>query len=202
MKFYKYKSAENLWQLADIIVRGRLFCAKWDTLNDPLEGRYEVFFNPRFPQSDVLLEKLETRRNTYRIASFSSVPDNFLMWSHYADGHKGVAIELEIDSSHRDLFEVVYSPFSSVFSSSAQISKDVRHIFNGKTEAWSYEKEYRIITTSTHFKLPNPVHRVLLGPLFDPDRRELLRSIIPGTVEIVQTTLDRTDGVLKIMGAA
>jgi hypothetical protein len=202
MKFYKYKSAENLWQIVDIFARGRLFCAKWDTLNDPLEGRYEVFFNSKFPESDVLLEKLETRRNKYRIASFSSAPDNFLLWSHYADGHKGIAIEIEIHPSHRDLFEVAYSPSASVFSNKAQIAKDVRHIFNCKTEEWSYEREFRIITTSTYFNLPNPVRRILLGPLFDRERRLLLQAIVPPSVELVQTELDRTDGALKIRAGA
>ena len=36
--------------------------------------------------------------NNIGIFSLSKVPDNILMWSHYADSHKGIV--LEFDSNH------------------------------------------------------------------------------------------------------
>jgi Protein of unknown function (DUF2971) len=200
-KLYKYRSAQNLWQIVDIVINNRVYCAKWSDLNDPLEGRYEVFFNERFPESGCLVEKIETKKNEFRIASLSADPSNFLLWSHYADGHKGVAIEVEIDSSHRDLFEVTYSPFSAVFSDKKQIGNgDLRYIFNSKSEEWAYEEEWRIITKNEFFVLPSPVKRVLLGPIFDPERRELLGKLLPPSVELIDMELDRVQCSMKMRG--
>ncbi len=200
-KLYKYRSAQNLWQIADIVINNRIHCARWSDLNDPLEGRYEVFFNDRFPESDCLLKKIETKKDEFRIASLSADPSNFLLWSHYADGHKGVSIEVEIDSSHRDLFEVTYSPFSTVFSDKKQIRNgDLRYIFNGKSEEWAYEKEWRIITKNEFFVLPSPVKRVLLGPIFDLERKELLRKLLPHSVELIDMELDRVQCSMKMRG--
>jgi len=51
MKIYKYKSLSNLWHVMDVLVHNRLYCAHWSELNDPLEGRYEIYLgtkNERF----------------------------------------------------------------------------------------------------------------------------------------------------------
>ena len=39
MKLYKYRSLrQNLDFVLDILLNGRLYCAEYQTLNDPLEG--------------------------------------------------------------------------------------------------------------------------------------------------------------------
>nr|MZG57998.1 DUF2971 domain-containing protein [Photobacterium lucens] len=90
MLLYKYRAIDDLWLSLDIILNMRVWCSRWDSLNDPLEGRYYSRFGNGFD------EKVNIRRNEWRICALSSALDNFLLWSHYASGHKGIAIELEI----------------------------------------------------------------------------------------------------------
>ena len=47
-----------------------------------------------------MVSRIEQARDGFRIASLSATPTNFLLWSHYADGHKGVAIEVDIPDGH------------------------------------------------------------------------------------------------------
>ena len=198
MKLYKYRSLQSLWHCLDIVVNQRLYCAPWIELNDPLEGRYEVYFGNKVKDQERLVGKVERKRQKFRIASLPSDLTNFLLWSHYADGHKGVAIEVEVPERHPDLVQVIYSPFSSIFSDAIQLKEDMRHIFNGKTEEWEYEREYRIVTTREHFKLDSPVQKVPLGPLVPEDHRKILRAILPKSVQLVAMELDRGQGTLRV----
>lgn len=168
-------------------------------LNDPLEGRYEIHLGVKAAKSErMMMDRIEFARAELRIASLSAVPDNFLLWSHYADGHKGVAIEIEIPREHPDLIEITYSPFSSVFTEKVQTNEDMRHLFNGKSEEWSYEREYRVVAPLQHFELPHAISRVLLGPLVPEDQERILRAVLPPPVALVQTELDRTQGLLRV----
>ncbi|ART55602.1 hypothetical protein CBP36_06450 [Acidovorax carolinensis] len=192
MKLYKYKSLQNLWHILDIVINRRLYCAHWAELNDPLEGRYEAHFSDKGA-----LGKIERAKNAFRVASLSASPDNFLLWSHYADGHKGVAIELDLPENHPDIVKVIYSPFSSVFSEEPQKGEDMRHIFNGKSEEWSYEQEYRIIFPRKYFRLPLKISRILVGPIVKAEQIRILRAALPLHVTLVQTELDRIQGVVR-----
>ncbi|VVE15866.1 hypothetical protein PCO31110_02913 [Pandoraea communis] len=201
MKLYKYKSLANLWHVLDLVLNQRLYCAHWSTLNDPLEGRYEIYLGNRSHRYEsIMASRIEQARDGYRIASLSATPTNFLLWSHYAEGHKGVAIEVDIPDDDPDLTKVVYSPFSSVFSEKEQTRDDMRHLFNGKGEEWAYEEEYRIITDSEHFDLPSKPSRLLLGPMVPLEQAALLRKALSDHIEIVTMDLDRVQGTLVVVG--
>jgi hypothetical protein len=201
MKLYKYKSLANLWHVLDPILNQRLYCAHWSTLNDPLEGRYEVYLGSKSHKLEsIMVSRIERARNEFRIASLSATPTNFLLWSHYADGHKGVAIEVDIPDGHPDLTKIVYSPFSSVFSEKEQTREDMRHLFNGKGQEWAYEEEYRIITDRQYFDLPSEPSRLLLGPMVPEEQAALLRKALSEHIEIVTMDLDRVQGTLYVVG--
>ena len=200
MLLYRYMSLSNLWHVLDVAVRNRVYCAHWTELNDPLEGHYELFFrqkdDPRFAQTE---SALRTNRDRHRIASFSEDPANFLLWSHYADGHKGIALEVEIDSDDPCLTKVLYSDFYSVFTEDTDPSLNHPHVFNGKTPEWAYEKEWRIITTSEYYSLDSPCSRILLGPLTSSEKRETLERILPKRLKLAQTRIDYPNGRVEIV---
>lgn len=199
MKLYKYKSLKDLWHTLDVVVNQRLYCAHWSELNDPLEGRYEIYLGESSERlQSIMTSRIEKARDAYRVASLSADPTNFLMWSHYADGHKGVVVEVNVPDDHADLIQVVYSPFSSVFTDKLQTKEDMRHLFNGKGEEWSYEQEYRIVTEGSFFALPQPVERLLLGPLVSNEHESILREVIPKRMEIVRMELDKFQGTLTV----
>jgi hypothetical protein len=199
MKLYRYISLERLWHVLDIVVNSRLYCAHWKQLNDPLEGRYEISNQDLSKKvGAIMAERIEGAKNSFRIASLSADPTSFLMWSHYANGHKGAVIEVEIPASEPDLHRVIYTPFQSVFSEKIHTEEDMRHIFNGKTEEWQYEQEYRLITKKEYFDLEKPISRILLGPAISADHSKILKRLFGSEIELIEMKLGERFGIPAI----
>lgn len=101
----------------------------------------------------------------------SEVNDSILMWSHYAEDHRGYCLEFEA-TDHTPFFgtaqQVQYSidfPVVDCFNTSNE--EQVNLIFLMKFSGWAYEKEWRIINHET-------------GPGIHEYPPELLRSVIFG----------------------
>ncbi|HEX9825480.1 MAG TPA: DUF2971 domain-containing protein, partial [Flavobacteriaceae bacterium] len=132
MKDYKY--------IIDIFINQRLYVASFRKLNDNFEGQ---FFSNVF--SDIKRYRLNPRKESHiSICSFSSNYKSHLMWSHYANGHRGIAIGFEIDKSKYNIEEVAYNGLTS-FNIFPQKFDDLKSVFLNKLKEWSYEEEYRII---------------------------------------------------------
>ena len=199
MKLYRYISLERLWHVLDIVVNKRLYCAHWKQLNDPLEGRYEISNEHlRKRVGATMAERIENAKESYRIASLSADPTSYLMWSHYASGHKGAVIEVEISDSEKELFRIIYTPFQSVFTENIQAEEDMRHIFSGKTEEWKYEQEYRLITEKKYFDLEQPISRILLGPAISTDHSRILNKLFGSEIELIEMKLGESLGIPAI----
>lgn len=87
---YKYRSLENFERLVDIIVNKRLFGATFDSLNDPMEGVFKY-------ERGINTDKIDAIRNSKHIARICSLSKTFtddLLWSFYANGHRGCCIEV------------------------------------------------------------------------------------------------------------
>jgi len=85
------------------------------------------------------------------VACFTTVFHNILMWSHYADGHKGFC--LEFDTNYRPfhdrqkLHEVIYSksyPTHSPLDIVQSPNLVIRPLIT-KSKNWKYENEWRFI---------------------------------------------------------
>ena len=113
-----------------------------------------------------------------KVSCFSEVKDSVLMWSYYANSHKGVCLEydlskLDIDSELNDkiinnLAKVHYSPIraDSLFSFSNE--NNMLNFVVSKSNAWSHENEWRIICDTEEQYLPfDCVSGVYLGVNFD-----------------------------------
>lgn len=99
--------------------------------------------------------------NNLGILSLSKTKNNLLMWSHYADSHKGFVIGF--DETH-DFFHPkntqnpIYSLRDVNYTSLRSVAKwesdeeAYRSIFFEKSKDWNYEKEVRIIR---HFNYPS-----------------------------------------------
>lgn len=108
------------------------------------------------------------------VVSLSRDPTNILMWSHYAEHHKGFVVELRISmDAPVDLLEgimplpVVYQVERPVVDWAAEF--DVAQYFLTKSPDWKYEQEERILTTWD-------------GPGIHPySRKHFLWSVIAGS---------------------
>jgi len=71
---------------------------------------------------------------------------NLLMWSHYADSHKGFVIEFESDFVEGiDIKHVNYSENRHVLTFEDIEENRFDSIFFRKSDEWSYEQEYRAV---------------------------------------------------------
>ncbi len=89
------------------------------------------------------------------ILSLSETADNLLMWAHYARSHEGMVIGFRTASpfltrqdSHRnamhDLRPVEYCQTRPILKDFTLV--DTAHMYFTKSDAWSYEKEWRMYT--------------------------------------------------------
>lgn len=158
-------------------------------LNDPFESAVTFehikeendilnrFFNVMEDQSYLLNDFLGNTQmdlHDFGIISLTEDPLNPIMWSHYADNHKGFVIQLDITSSffygakenikfREDIFGLVsdipkpvrYSRHRKLFLFPEEIhpnkkyefphKKLYQHLMYTKSNDWMYEKEYRTI---------------------------------------------------------
>jgi hypothetical protein len=129
--------------------------------------------------------------NDFGILSLTSKPTNYLMWSHYANSHKGFVIgfgtkELK-EFLQSSLCTAIYSnelPRISLFGGVADFHKT---LLATKSKVWEYEDEYRI--TKVHaankpFIIPKSIIKeVYLGCKMDQEKKnriiEYLKENIP-----------------------
>lgn len=141
--FYKYRSVSNLRYFLDILSYKRLYLASYSELNDPIEGAYRLIKSKNY--NDNWLKLLQSERNKIHICSLSQTYNNILMWSHYADSHKGCCIELEVTSR----IGIVEKPVSYVDKIEAVDGNDYKEgacqILSRKLKCWDYEKEVRFM---------------------------------------------------------
>ncbi len=140
MRYYKFRSLNNLPWIADILVENRLYCSLAENLNDPMEGLFHANLK------DEGFSTLELSDCTARICAFSSVVDDILLWSHYADDHKGIAIgfvpEKEIEKVHYS--DSLYT--LGIHKDMRERTVGARSCYLTKLEQWEYEQEFRYIS--------------------------------------------------------
>ena len=145
----------------------------------------------------------------FRILCLSSVHDNPLMWSHYADSHKGAVLELQCleDSAWLLAQPVTYQAAPPMWASidewakilTGQQTLDLESVFAkyacAKGPEWMYEKEWRVIDfarpgekgvfSDDRFD-PRELRSVYLGcDISEKDKADII-SLIRGDLSHVQ----------------
>ena len=175
--YFKFRKIDK--HLIESLVSRELYFAKPDTLNDPFDCRLDLeksFTHAASSATDAqatklkealsspkLLKQWETQFSSVGICSFSLCSDETLLWSHYADQHKGVCLLYRfsqlflIDSKNRILgvSKVAYENdrLTEWLKSASLDQNDPDNFRNeltkiyltAKSPAWKYEKEARII---------------------------------------------------------
>lgn len=198
MNVYKYRSLQNFEHVADILCNGRFYAAQFQELNDPMEG---VFDFEKGTKREYLKQIGEGKKNL-RICSFSRDFHNLLLWAHYADGFKGICIEVELAGwPDQDISSVNYEPYKPIFDNDqgqfAHFWPNL--ILREKNCAWKYEKETRVLTRNKFITSPSAeIKSVLLGVRTPPVIREVLLRIVPRGVRVWETKIsNETNRVIK-----
>lgn len=169
--------------MLDILVNQRVYAAAFDTMNDPMEGFYTS--DEDIPQASI--EALKQHQNSLRFCSLSKYGNNPLMWAHYANGCRGVAIGVEF-SKTVDMREVNYGSYSHLNTSKSTTIELAKDILSFKADFWQYEDEIRVFAERGNF-IPVKVKKLILGERADRTQKSLLKKIVQSvnpSVEIIE----------------
>lgn len=122
------------------------------------------------------------------VTCFSEDVDNFLMWSHYADSHKGICLKFDW-KIHEDYFQgdkVIYkSKLPTIkYSSDIKFRNQIKRIVTTKLKYWNYENEIRSVIDIGKSRKRNPSFnpKALVGVIFgdktSQENIDLIKRII------------------------
>lgn len=177
---------------------------------------YEAFANfmeartgTRPSNPEHLFPTLQSQAASVGIFSLSEIPDNSLMWAHYARDHKGICIGFEVThdgalSDEERFLQVRYSDvvpqLDEHFMTHLSVTIDKhRHIktthqvsfsdptlraaISTKGGEWAYEREWRYVEPSAGaFKWPGPIVEITFGLNCTHERREHYVNLVRDNV--------------------
>jgi len=143
--------------------------------------------------------------------SLSSIPDNILMWSHYALNHSGFAVGFDTKSFASDYdfeyiepinYQTSYPTISGLDDGTTQFHKK----FFYKSNLWSYEKEWRISINHIKKRIiklkTETIRQIIIGCIADTKRiseiTTLSRKKLGTDIEIFKATKAENEFGLKL----
>src|SRR3990172_255783 len=137
----------------------KLRLSRPSSLNDPFDGCPEFVGGDKYPEAfrGCLSQFfLRLRSNEIGLLCFSRTWEKHLMWSHYADGHQGMALVFDWKPGP-DLLRVKYDKTKAVvdldlLKSGANDQAPAHGFaksFSIKSPAWRYEQETRVLIRLT-----------------------------------------------------
>ena len=170
MRAFKFRSEDQVAYALDIIFNRRLYCSDWSKLNDPVEGHfsYQYSGSKRTDPAGPVAELIRNKKRL-RVCSLSQTFDCHLLWSHYASGFSGMAIEVELPDSPRIKpvrYEGVFAFLHLDDGTDTLAAAD--QVLTSKYQEWFYEREVRILQREEWFELEQPVVRVIAGHRMNP----------------------------------
>lgn len=128
--------------------------------------------------------------NSKGVSCFSEKVNDLLMWSYYADGHRGFC--LEFDTSYEPfskLRKVKYTESNPKIDANNLFTEDLN--YEGIVEAylatkykdWSHEKEWRVIHINKNVEYiykSNALSGIYFGAKMNPTNLEIIALIIKG----------------------
>ena len=213
---YKY-CAYNPNSLA-ILINKMIWAAKPEALNDPFDCK--IKFTPPEINSGVFSKYLKqkgrstgNRQNDYEIFlkglqtfedkdinklgvfSMSQINDNILMWSHYANQHKGFCIGFvrnndnllgDIEKTQPVEYDCNYPEVDPLDENGNHgLSIFTKMLFT-KAKNWEYEKEWRLVYAEGDKEEPLPaaISSIIFGLRMPEEHRVTIRNILAGQSNI------------------
>jgi hypothetical protein len=145
MKLYKFRplaTCQDLDRARQILETGKFWCSHFWELNDPMEGVYQ-FNVGALAEEDV--REFYSKKTSQVICSFSGEKafQEPIMWGYYANGFKGIAIEIEVDEARVTTIE--YTSEIPNITGRDLTDNAVKRILTTKLSCWAHEDEYRYL---------------------------------------------------------
>ena len=167
MKLYKFRPLGDelsLCRAKQILETGEFWCSRFWELNDPMEGVFSV--NKR--DQDVIGGVFSGKKK-FVICSFSGQEafSNPVMWGYYANGFKGIAIEIEVSADEvQKIKKMTYADDVAEWSKTDG-SDRVTKILTTKLSRWKHEHEYRFFCDSVE-PVAKPIGKITTVHFGDP----------------------------------
>ena len=133
----------------------------------------------------ILKEEREAEIQQLGIACFSEKVDDILMWSHYADCHKGFCLEFDTK------FEIFTKALPVNYSETLPILDPLDRTFHPlmvlattKAIGWAYEKEWRVFHEESDKGIrinPKTITGIYLGCAMPKADKDVITSILSGS---------------------
>lgn len=135
-----------------------------------------------------ITEILKNEKQKYKLACFSEVNDETLMWSHYADKHSGVCIGFDFPHQYEEKFILCpanYIECLQPVDGEADKDRVILYWLATKSKRWDYEREIRAIThskTQEKYELitfnPQNIKEIIFGCNVSPNKiQEAIKEI-------------------------
>ncbi len=185
-KLFKFRRIDK--NLAMSLTNGGIWCAKPETLNDPFDCQIDLrksFANAAARSTGSrrelllhifnaanLIEDWTKKFKSAGVCAFSFSNQNSLMWSHYAENHKGVCLLYKFPESYFNdpankiigVSKVTYGNniltewlgATDLIADTDNFRSELTKVYlTSKSELWAYEDEVRILSFSEGLlKLP------------------------------------------------
>lgn len=166
-KAFKYRGNGSFKDDLKVLKDNQIYAPNKELLNDPCEMLTDDMLFIQFLEYIVQKKGISTEEMKLEYESFkarifkagifslsvSKEPLNLLLWSHYANSHKGFCIEYDLDiltqfNNEVNTFWVDYSDKIPVLKLKLFLGKDnevIRHFTGFKSKDWKYENEFRLL---------------------------------------------------------
>ena len=151
--------------------------------------------------------------DTFYVGCLCPDNKNRLMWSHYADCHKGFCIEYDFSQAPDDLLPlpVIYSnkrlqiPWRTAFQLNDETRAEATRVFMmallTKDAVWEYEREWRLLVASTmgqKQKMP-PISCIYLGAQCTLENETVIKEIAERkSIPVKKMVIDRGEFALHV----
>jgi|AntAceMinimDraft_9_1070365.scaffolds.fasta_scaffold04417_2 hypothetical protein len=137
--------------------------------------------------SEIMNEKFRDDIKKWGVFCMCEHPKNILMWSHYADHHKGFCVKFirneksqlgDIEKTRPVNYSCKY-PSPDPFSENG-MEKLFDELFFTKAKNWEYEKEWRMLNEEGGIELlvPGKITAIIFGLKMPVQERETIKNIL------------------------
>lgn len=120
------------------------------------------------------------------VSCFSKTHKNILMWSHYANHHKGIVLEFDVIEDPATLSNLLEIDYSEDYPDYDYLSSNQKEsymkILTTKSKSWKYEEEWRMIhldAAENYQKFePSALTSVIFGCRAEKEFKLIVQSIL------------------------
>lgn len=230
MKVYKYRGSDDeriFKRDLNSLLENYFWASDFSNLNDPWEAitdtkRIKSLLNwigrkvgvkaeDDFQLINDNTDKVLSLDSTMGIYSLSKTPVDELLWSHYANSHKGFCIEYDLDILLNNGMENLVLSFPVIYSKKppsigcweiirSDQNNTIKKFAFYKSKRWEYEQEHRLVTTKmgSNFYNCKALKSIYFGlRISDTHKSDIITLLKERGVDFYQIKLEKNSYSLK-----